>query len=86
MFHSYVLIFCQVPEIELKGESCRYYFLLQGNGSGGCKATLIHSAGQINGMATLAAVNGKLKAKAEETESGKSDHLFFNEYLNAGKW
>ncbi|XP_053850150.1 mdm2-binding protein [Vidua macroura] len=59
-----------VPEIELKGESCRYYFLIQGNGSGGCKATLIHSAGQINGMATLAAVNGKLKAKAEEAESG----------------
>ncbi|NWR51243.1 MTBP protein, partial [Regulus satrapa] len=59
-----------VPEVELKGECCRYYFLLQGNGSGGCKATLIHSAGQINGMATLAAVNGKLKAKAEEKESG----------------
>ncbi|NXN33689.1 MTBP protein, partial [Nycticryphes semicollaris] len=58
-----------VPEIELKGESCRYYFLLQGNGSGGCKATLIHSAGQINGTATLAAVNGKLKTKGEETES-----------------
>ncbi|NXU55138.1 MTBP protein, partial [Turnix velox] len=58
-----------VPEIELKGESCRYYFLLQGNGSGGCKATLIHSASQINGTATLAAVNGKLKPKAEETES-----------------
>ncbi|KAJ7405008.1 Mdm2-binding protein [Willisornis vidua] len=58
-----------VPEIELKGESCRYYFLLQGNGSGGCKATLIHSAGQINGMATLAALNGKLKTRAEETES-----------------
>uniref|UniRef100_A0A8C5X4B0 MDM2 binding protein n=1 Tax=Malurus cyaneus samueli TaxID=2593467 RepID=A0A8C5X4B0_9PASS len=58
-----------VPEIELKGESCRYYFLLQSNGSGGCKATLIHSAGQVNGMAALAAVNGRLKAKAEETES-----------------
>uniref|UniRef100_A0A8D0KRI7 MDM2 binding protein n=1 Tax=Strix occidentalis caurina TaxID=311401 RepID=A0A8D0KRI7_STROC len=58
-----------VPEIELKGESCRYYFLLQGNGSGGCKATLIHSASQINGTATFAAVNGKLKTKAEETES-----------------
>ncbi|KFV01590.1 Mdm2-binding protein, partial [Tauraco erythrolophus] len=58
-----------VPEIEMKGESCRYYFLLQGNGSGGCKATLIHSASQINGTATLAAVNGKLKTKAEETES-----------------
>ncbi|XP_021241577.1 mdm2-binding protein isoform X2 [Numida meleagris] len=58
-----------VPEIELKGESCRYYFLLQGNGSGGCKATLIHSATQINGMATLAAVNSKLKTNAEETQS-----------------
>ncbi|NXL44982.1 MTBP protein, partial [Podilymbus podiceps] len=58
-----------VPEIELKGESCRYYFLLQGNGSGGCKATLIHSASQINGTAALGAVNGKLKTKAEETES-----------------
>ncbi|NWT12800.1 MTBP protein, partial [Vireo altiloquus] len=59
-----------IPEIELKGESCRYYFLLQGNGCGGCKATLIHSAGQINGMATLAAINGNLKAKAEEIEPG----------------
>ncbi|NWQ85408.1 MTBP protein, partial [Burhinus bistriatus] len=58
-----------VPEIELKGESCRYYFLLQGNGSGGCKATLIHSASQINGTATLAAVNGDLKTKAEEESS-----------------
>ncbi|KFU87919.1 Mdm2-binding protein, partial [Chaetura pelagica] len=58
-----------VPEVELKGESCRYYFLLQGNGSGGCKATLIHSATQINGMATLAVITGKLKVKAEETES-----------------
>ncbi|XP_054671116.1 mdm2-binding protein isoform X1 [Grus americana] len=58
-----------VPEIELKGESCRYYFLIQGNSSGGCKATLIHSASQINGTAALAAINGKLKTKAEETES-----------------
>ncbi|NXR08180.1 MTBP protein, partial [Semnornis frantzii] len=58
-----------VPEIELKGESCRYYFLLQGNGSGGCKATLIHSASQLNGMATLSAANGKLKTKTEERES-----------------
>ncbi|NXS63378.1 MTBP protein, partial [Brachypteracias leptosomus] len=76
-----------VPEIELKGESCRYYFLLQGNGSGGCKATLIHSASQINGTATLAAVNGMLKTKAEETESSKKHgdlHLihFFPYYQN----
>ncbi|XP_031988268.1 mdm2-binding protein [Corvus moneduloides] len=62
-----------VPEIELKGESCQYYFLLQGNGCGGCKATLIHSAGQINGMATLSAINGKLKAKAEESGFHISD-------------
>ncbi|KAJ7395178.1 hypothetical protein BTVI_157367 [Pitangus sulphuratus] len=62
-----------VPEVELKGESCRYYFLLQGNGSGGCKATLIHSASQINGMATLAAVNGRLKTRAEETESKRKE-------------
>ncbi|NXV78334.1 MTBP protein, partial [Atlantisia rogersi] len=66
-----------VPEIELKGESCRYYFLLQGNGSGGCKATLIHSASQINGMAALASVYGKLKSKAEETESSK-DYYFIS--------
>ncbi|XP_010707578.3 mdm2-binding protein [Meleagris gallopavo] len=58
-----------VPEIDLKGESCQYYFLLQGNGSGGCKATLIHSATQINGMATLAAVNRMLKTNVGETES-----------------
>ncbi|XP_055656394.1 mdm2-binding protein isoform X2 [Falco peregrinus] len=64
-----------VPEIELKGELCRYYFLLQGNGSGGCKATLIHSASQINGTAALAAVNGKLKTKTEERESSKSFHI-----------
>uniref|UniRef100_A0A8B9ZY62 MDM2 binding protein n=1 Tax=Anas zonorhyncha TaxID=75864 RepID=A0A8B9ZY62_9AVES len=67
-----------VPEIELKGESCQYYFLLQGNGSGGCKATLIHSAIQINGMATLAAVNGKLKTNTEETESSYSYSLLLN--------
>uniref|UniRef100_A0A8C3PVZ4 MDM2 binding protein n=1 Tax=Chrysolophus pictus TaxID=9089 RepID=A0A8C3PVZ4_CHRPC len=64
-----------VPEIDLKGESCRYYFLLQGNGSGGCKATLIHSATQINGMATLAAVNRMLKTNVGETESSKQQML-----------
>uniref|UniRef100_A0A8B9EZ97 MDM2 binding protein n=1 Tax=Amazona collaria TaxID=241587 RepID=A0A8B9EZ97_9PSIT len=65
-----------VPEIELKGESCRYYFLLQGNGSGGCKATLIHSASQINGTATLAAVNGQLNTKAEEAESSSTSSSY----------
>ncbi|KAI1243601.1 hypothetical protein IHE44_0001233 [Lamprotornis superbus] len=50
-----------------------FFSLWEGNGSGGCKATLIHSAGQINGMATLAAVNGKLKAKGEEIESDRKE-------------
>ncbi|XP_043363332.1 mdm2-binding protein isoform X3 [Dermochelys coriacea] len=58
-----------IPEIELKGESCQYYFLIQSNGFGGCKATLIHSANQINGIATLALINGKLQTSTEETQS-----------------
>ncbi|XP_074842822.1 mdm2-binding protein isoform X2 [Carettochelys insculpta] len=59
-----------IPEVELKGESCQYYFLIQKNGFGGCKATLIHSANQINGRASLATINGKLKTSTEETLSG----------------
>uniref|UniRef100_A0A7M4EN22 MDM2 binding protein n=1 Tax=Crocodylus porosus TaxID=8502 RepID=A0A7M4EN22_CROPO len=58
-----------IPEVELKGEFCQYYFLVQGNGFGGCKATMIRSANQINGAATLAVINGKLKTNAEETDS-----------------
>uniref|UniRef100_A0A8C3HQH6 MDM2 binding protein n=1 Tax=Chrysemys picta bellii TaxID=8478 RepID=A0A8C3HQH6_CHRPI len=58
-----------IPEVELKGESCQYYFLVQSNGFGGCKATLIHSANQINGTATLALINGKLQTSTEETQS-----------------
>lgn len=57
--------------------------MLQGNGSGGCKATLIHSATQINGMATLAAVNRMLKTNAGETESSKL-YLFINLCLKSG--
>ncbi|XP_062987165.1 mdm2-binding protein isoform X2 [Elgaria multicarinata webbii] len=59
-----------VPEVELKGETCNYYFLVQGNGCGGCKATLIYSAGQINGSVTLAETIGKLNTKTGETEAG----------------
>ncbi|NXA40502.1 MTBP protein, partial [Eudromia elegans] len=70
-----------VPEVELKGESCRYYFLLQGNGSGGCKATLLHSASQINGMAALAAINGRLKIDESKTESSKTYFIYFIESL-----
>ncbi|XP_070604345.1 mdm2-binding protein [Erythrolamprus reginae] len=65
-----------VPEVELKGETCNYYFLVQGNGSGGCKATIIYSANQINGSVTLAESIGKLMAAEEVTEAG-----FFEEFL-----
>ncbi|OXB82959.1 UNVERIFIED_CONTAM: hypothetical protein H355_009869 [Colinus virginianus] len=43
--------------------------VITGDGSGGCKATLIHSAMQINGVATLAAVNRRLKTNTEETQT-----------------
>nr|XP_016851449.1 PREDICTED: mdm2-binding protein isoform X1 [Anolis carolinensis] len=59
-----------VPNIELKGEMCNYYFLVQGNGCGGCKATLIYSASQINGSVNLSESIGKFTTKTEETEVG----------------
>uniref|UniRef100_A0A8D2LTJ3 MDM2 binding protein n=1 Tax=Varanus komodoensis TaxID=61221 RepID=A0A8D2LTJ3_VARKO len=61
----------RVPEVELKGETCNYYFLVQGNGCGGCKATMIYSASQINGSVTLAETIGKWSIKTEETEAGR---------------
>ncbi|XP_066479848.1 mdm2-binding protein isoform X2 [Tiliqua scincoides] len=64
-----------IPEVELKGETCNYYFLVQGNGCGGCKATLIYSASQINGSVTLAETIGRLTTKACEPEAGLSGEL-----------
>ncbi|XP_066873141.1 mdm2-binding protein isoform X4 [Kogia breviceps] len=57
-----------VPDVEVKGESSSYYLLLQGNGNRKCKATLIHSANQINGSFALSLIHGKMKAKTEETK------------------
>ncbi|XP_070238958.1 mdm2-binding protein isoform X2 [Bos mutus] len=57
-----------VPDVEVKGESSSYYLLLQGNGNGKCKATLIHSANQINGSFALSLIHGKMKATTEETK------------------
>lgn len=64
------MYFSLVPEVELKGETCNYYFLVQGNGHGGCKATIIYSANQINGSVTLAETIGKLMTAKEEIEAG----------------
>ncbi|XP_012887689.1 PREDICTED: mdm2-binding protein isoform X1 [Dipodomys ordii] len=58
-----------VPDVEVKGEHSSYYLLLQGNGSGKCKATLIHSANQINGSFALNLIHGRMKTKTEEANS-----------------
>ncbi|XP_037022584.2 mdm2-binding protein isoform X1 [Artibeus jamaicensis] len=57
-----------VPDVEVKGEYSSYYLLLQGGDSRKCKATLIHSANQINGAFALSLIHGKMKARAEETQ------------------
>ncbi|XP_028918893.1 mdm2-binding protein isoform X2 [Ornithorhynchus anatinus] len=59
-----------VPDVEVKGECSSYYFLIRSNGSGGCRGTLIYSAGQINGSALLSVIHGKMKTKTEGVESG----------------
>ncbi|XP_074057591.1 mdm2-binding protein [Macrotis lagotis] len=56
-----------VPDVEVKGESSSYYFLLQGNDNGRCKVTLIYSANQINGSAALNLIHGNMKAKPKES-------------------
>ncbi|XP_048451477.1 mdm2-binding protein isoform X1 [Rhincodon typus] len=62
-----------VPEIEMKGEICNYYLMIQGNCRGGCKAILIHSANQINGAAAVAIVNGILEERLEDKEGEECD-------------
>ncbi|XP_077023676.1 mdm2-binding protein [Tamandua tetradactyla] len=57
-----------VPDIEVKGECSSYYLLLQGSGNRKCKATMIHSANQINGSFVLSLIHGMMKAKTEETK------------------
>ncbi|KAL1767734.1 mdm2-binding protein [Sigmodon hispidus] len=55
-----------VPDVDVKGEYSSYYLLLQGNDERKCKATLLHSASQINGSFALSFLHGKLKTKMEE--------------------
>ncbi|XP_077207700.1 mdm2-binding protein [Paroedura picta] len=64
-----------VPEIELKGETCNNYFLVQSDGRGGCKATLIYAANQINGSVCLAEIIGKQTMKAEEAEGNMAEEV-----------
>ncbi|XP_060099242.1 mdm2-binding protein [Heteronotia binoei] len=64
-----------VPEVELKGETCNNYFLVQGDGCGGCKATLIFSANQINGSVILAETIGKRTMKTKEAEENMAEEI-----------
>ncbi|XP_035305587.1 mdm2-binding protein isoform X4 [Cricetulus griseus] len=57
-----------VPDVDVKGEYSSYYLLLQGNGKRKCKATLLHSANQINGSFALSLIHGKMKTKTEEAK------------------
>ncbi|XP_024427969.2 mdm2-binding protein isoform X2 [Desmodus rotundus] len=57
-----------VPDVEVKGEYSSYYLLLQGSDSRKCKASLVHSANQINGAFALSLIHGKMKARTEETQ------------------
>lgn len=68
---SKTIVFCLVPDVEVKGEYSSYYLLLQGDDSRKCKATLIHSANQINGSFALSLIHGKMKARTEDTMLSK---------------
>uniref|UniRef100_A0A4W3I9S6 MDM2 binding protein n=1 Tax=Callorhinchus milii TaxID=7868 RepID=A0A4W3I9S6_CALMI len=65
-----------VPDVEIKGEDCSYYLLIQGNGRGGCKGTLMHSANQINGAAAVAVVHAMLDKRAGDGEAISSSAGF----------
>ncbi|KAG8542711.1 hypothetical protein GDO81_026228 [Engystomops pustulosus] len=62
----------KAPGIELKGEYCSYYFLIQGKDNGVCKATMLHSASQINGAASLVLLHRRLQDKPNTEESNLS--------------
>ncbi|KAM9307740.1 mdm2-binding protein [Gastrophryne carolinensis] len=53
----------KVPGVNLKGEYCSYYFLIQGEQNGVCKATMLNSSNQINGAASLVLLHQRLQNK-----------------------
>ncbi|KAM5281516.1 mdm2-binding protein [Ctenodactylus gundi] len=69
-----------VPDVEVKGEYSSYYLLVQGDGGRGCKATLIHSANQINGNFVLNLIHGKMKTKTEDKLNCPLDLLALPRY------
>ncbi|XP_041941678.1 mdm2-binding protein isoform X1 [Alosa sapidissima] len=61
-----------VPEVEVKGETARYFLLVQGTADGGCRAQMIHSANQINGAAALDTVNALMRRNDSSSSAGQS--------------
>ncbi|XP_056378661.1 mdm2-binding protein isoform X2 [Hyla sarda] len=59
----------KAPGMELKGEYCTYYFLIQGKDNEVCRATMLHSASQINGAASLVLLHRRLRDKPSTEES-----------------
>lgn len=57
-----------VPDVDVKGEFSGYHLLLQGSGRRKCRATLLHSASQINGSLALTFIHGRMKTKTEEAK------------------
>ncbi|XP_004642322.1 mdm2-binding protein [Octodon degus] len=58
-----------VPAVDVKGERAGYCLLVHGGGTGGrCRATLLYSAGQINGAFVLGFIHGKMKTKAADSQ------------------
>ncbi|XP_029307426.1 LOW QUALITY PROTEIN: mdm2-binding protein [Cottoperca gobio] len=67
-----------VPDVEVKGESAHYLLLVQGSddvGFGGCRVTMLHSDGQINGAAAMATVSGLLREKSLSSSGGAEGSL-----------
>uniref|UniRef100_A0A8C2V0S9 MDM2 binding protein n=1 Tax=Chinchilla lanigera TaxID=34839 RepID=A0A8C2V0S9_CHILA len=54
------------PAVDVRGEQAGYYLLVRGAAGGRCRATLLHSAGQINGAFALGFMHGRMKAQAAD--------------------
>ncbi|XP_033615744.1 mdm2-binding protein isoform X2 [Fukomys damarensis] len=64
------------PDVDVKGERASFYLLLRGGARRRCRATLLHSASQINGAFALSAILGKTKTLTADAKlSGPFDLL-----------
>ncbi|CAH2285835.1 mdm2-binding isoform X1 [Pelobates cultripes] len=59
----------KIPDVELKGENCGYYFLVQSKVDGICTATMLHSSSQINGAASFSLFYQMLNSTHDEIQN-----------------